>query len=1236
MANIALYNRAAQNLPAFVRDDYKTFTAFLTCYHKWLELNQADIGLLTNIDTTLDSFIANFKKETNYLNITFPNIDERFLLAHIKKLYLSKGTEEAYITLFKLLFDKEVFLKYPDQMTMKLSDGKWQQIVSVFVEVIEGDIALMNNNVAQVTNAATSRVINVIVENTKIRRSGGGLSTIHLSSGGTGYSTPTVTLAGGNGGGATASAVASNGVISTIALVSGGSAYTTNTTSFTGGGTGALAFAQIHNGVVVGVTLISGGSGYTNPTISFTGGGVGAVATVSTADGVITSIVVNTPGDNYNSAPTVTISGSNTTPAAVSSVQMLMMPDIYECNIDKHYYGTIEVGDQISFGAFKGKILPTINSFTIVDGGKNFRLGQTFDVDTVFGRGATVKVSKLDASNGIAELKFIKYGYGYVSDFESANVIPPNISQSTPFQGFSATMFNRVGTFAASTLYHVNDLVFNTSNSTYYYCKLQYTSGSTPTLPPSDGTHWALYLGTEETRVGNFVEYALSSPSGGYVLRETLSTTPPYDFVWAAAITKSTASITWAANLATVTTTTSHGFTSGGAVSITGVTPIAYNGTHTITVTSANTFTFPLVASSLASASVQGSVITIYELDKVVKSGNNFYKVTTAGQTGATAPTHTSGTVTQGSCAFLFIDSSELFALDYAGELAREFYSSNKYNGDTNNSARINFKLGAVCKYPGSYINSDGMASDVIKLHDGFLYQKYSYIIQVDKQLDEYKDVVKTCIHPAGTALFGEYNMSNHFSVKLKLTTLMSGLTIWHADAVSAVHNEDTDNWFEKLLAVNDDSYAIYGTSDWNDHTNISDIDSPTFTQNWIRSTIKDVGDDSATASNVDNENTFAFTSVQQEASNLNELSTITQSLTWTTDVVTVTTTTNHNLVSGDSVTILGVLPLTYNGLFTITVTGATTFTYPLIVADPGTATAQGTVTVEYAYFTKLHTIYDPNDYDISTQSDASSFVNAHEVSDASYMLNGQAYFDAYNDWTTLPVTEAAPGTTGTDYWIHDSIKDIQGDSATSAQVDGTDNSYVLGSTQFETGADTTEYSALSTEFILGNNIAWDIDALNLNLDGDAGINGSSAVMLVKDGQTLLFESAIAIDTDATNFIIVATTNSTTTLTSADLFASVTPGMLVSGSGIPANTTVQSVPNAATVVMNNAATTSLTDTNITFTSINTNVPFIIEFASSDAVDALATTTEVGFLTLNQYVTTDYVTNAYVSGPDQVW
>ena len=68
-------------------------------------------------------------------------------------------------------------------------------------------------------------------------------------------------------------------------------------------------------------------------------------------------------------------------------------------------------------------------------------------------------------------------------------------------------------------------------------------------------------------------------------------------------------------------------------------------------------------------------------------------------------------------------------------------------------------------------------------------------------------------------------------------------------------------------------------------------------------------------------------------------------SLTWETNVVTVTTTTAHGIPSGDTVQIViaGCTPTGYNGTFAGTSTGTNTVTYPLLT-NPGSETTLGTL----------------------------------------------------------------------------------------------------------------------------------------------------------------------------------------------------------------------------------------------------------------------------------------------------
>jgi hypothetical protein len=62
----------------------------------------------------------------------------------------------------------------------------------------------------------------------------------------------------------------------------------------------------------------------------------------------------------------------------------------------------------------------------------------------------------------------------------------------------------------------------------------------------------------------------------------------------------------------------------------------------------------------------------------------------------------------------------------------------------------------------------------------------------------------------------------------------------------------------------------------------------------------------------------------------------------------TMTTAVAHGLVTGNTITVAGVTPAEFNGIYRVTVTGSTTLTYTMATAPSGDATIVGTYTVRY------------------------------------------------------------------------------------------------------------------------------------------------------------------------------------------------------------------------------------------------------------------------------------------------
>ena len=209
----------------------------------------------------------------------------------------------------------------------------------------------------------------------------GGVVTITVTTGGTGYtSAPVVVLSGGSGSGASAYAHMAGTLVESIAIFNGGSSYTSAPTiSFTGGsGTSAAAVASVAattrtplsflkgrysdvygvdgmgrgfrwngadaaveqigimkpasgpavtsnsavtNGYLTGIQMVNNGAGYFSPPVVTISGGSAteqATARALLANGRVTGVRLTSKGAGYASTPTVAFSGGQGTGATFS------------------------------------------------------------------------------------------------------------------------------------------------------------------------------------------------------------------------------------------------------------------------------------------------------------------------------------------------------------------------------------------------------------------------------------------------------------------------------------------------------------------------------------------------------------------------------------------------------------------------------------------------------------------------------------------------------------------------------------------------------------------------------------------------------------------------------------------------------------------------------------------------------------------------------------------------------
>lgn len=83
------------------------------------------------------------------------------------------------------------------------------------------------------------------------------------------------------------------------------------------------------------------------------------------------------------------------------------------------------------------------------------------------------------------------------------------------------------------------------------------------------------------------------------------------------------------------------------------------------------------------------------------------------------------------------------------------------------NNANLVATIGASAQKSGAYSSEDSLLSGKDKIQDSYYYQDYSYVLKTDISVDSYRDTVKSFIHPAGWALFGEINFSTDLSLSL-------------------------------------------------------------------------------------------------------------------------------------------------------------------------------------------------------------------------------------------------------------------------------------------------------------------------------------------------------------------------------------------------------------------------------------------------------------------------------------
>jgi hypothetical protein len=444
--------------------------------------------------------------------------------------------------------------------------------------------------------------------------------------------------------------------------------------------------------------------------IESTGVSGASTVTVTNNTGIEVGQLVTAPqngGGIAGGTKVVSISGnvitlSNANTATVNS-SLIFSNELYEFFLDKRFFGVINPGDLLKFqDTFQARIVPATKNLTITQSGKNFRVGQVFELRSGIGTGALMKVTEVEDDGGIKYAEFIKFGLGYTANFALSILATNDV--------VSAGSINIAGT---STLSELNT----------------YQSAGAGTISASSSSATVTGTGSSFGSVGNVAVG---------------------DEIWT-----------------------------------TDTTPLLVGVVKSIASTTSLTLT-GLASEYGAGTAISGS----YSGGYVFRNSRSIGSLYAPGGTQSLTIKPTLNDRTEGFNEQGYVNSVDYVVAEYvdgtyAGSTLREF-SLNFRNAQTNSDdpAIISVALGALVKYPGYFQTNNGFISDSIYVQDSRYYQAFSYVIKIDERLSSYKSAVKTMLHPAGMALFGEFNITNNYDLSLELESLVKSLGIGLTDLI--------------------------------------------------------------------------------------------------------------------------------------------------------------------------------------------------------------------------------------------------------------------------------------------------------------------------------------------------------------------------------------------------------------------------------------------------------------------
>ena len=162
-----------------------------------------------------------------------------------------------------------------------------------------------------------------------------------------------------------------------------------------------------------------------------------------------------------------------------------------------------------------------------------------------------------------------------------------------------------------------------------------------------------------------------------------------------------------------------------------------------------------------------------------VASSTKYFDTTTGGFKESV----TVSLVHSNTSASRYFDSDYVTPFDYTGNTSVTSTTTSQVislaatttTGGTSNpsDAILTFTIGAVARYPGEYIVTQGFLSEPdVRVQDQYLYQPFAYQVESELDISVFYDLVKKLVHPAGTNLFVNRTLTSTASVSANVEVI--------------------------------------------------------------------------------------------------------------------------------------------------------------------------------------------------------------------------------------------------------------------------------------------------------------------------------------------------------------------------------------------------------------------------------------------------------------------------------